>query len=350
MPSKTTSGSGRRTSKVKGGATRKSRGQTARVTPSEEQITRDYNSRLRVSKSLAEEIRFILRDSIERFEIKVHEVDARVKELESAIKKIREKEYENLDRVGDLVGGRVVCLFRSDLTRVRGIIESQFQVDEFDDKHISDPTAFGYMSLHFQCRLRQDYSGPRYDTIKSISFEIQLRTICMHAWSAVQHYLEYKGDWDVPNHLKKDINALSALFYVADSQFEAAYSAKLSASTQATQSIARNEISEEPINLDTLEALISSKFPSRPVGSAGSLSELVHELSGAGYKTLGDVANDIDRAETAFSAYESDRKQGPFLGVGAVRISLGLASEDYRNVMYKNNPSFTKYQKLLHKN
>lgn len=35
-----------------------------------------------------------------------------------------------------------------------------------------------------------------------LTFEIQVRTLCMHAWAVVSHYLDYKGDWDVPADLK----------------------------------------------------------------------------------------------------------------------------------------------------
>jgi hypothetical protein len=41
----------------------------------------------------------------------------------------------------------------------------------------------------------------------------------MHCWAAVSHYLDYKGDWDVPVDLKRALSALSGLFYVADNEF-----------------------------------------------------------------------------------------------------------------------------------
>lgn len=315
--------------------------------PSDGDISNDYNSRLENARSLAEEVRFILRQSIGESGIKVHEIDARVKELPSAIKKIRERDYEGLSRVSDLIGGRVVCLFRSDLDILQEIVEKQFQVDEIDREDYDDPDAFGYMSIHFQCRLNQECSGPRYDAIKSITFEVQLRTIGMHAWAAVSHYLDYKGDWDVPQHLKKDLNALSALFYVADSQFEAFYTAKLESTREAVKSAVKNELNEELINFDTLKAYILKRFPNRPDIVPTSLSELVQELAASEYRTIGEVERDIDRAEGALAAYERD-KSFTYAPTGATRISLGIASPSYRRNKYNDSRSdFRKYEKYL---
>jgi len=42
----------------------------------------------------------------------------------------------------------------------------------------------------------------------------------MHAWSIISHYLDYKTPNAVPSELKRDFNALSGLFYVADQHFE----------------------------------------------------------------------------------------------------------------------------------
>ena len=63
--------------------------------------------------------------------------------------------------------------------------------------------------------MRAEYSGPRYDNIAVLPFEIQVRTIAMDAWANVSHHLDYKSDKDVPAELRKDFYALSGLFYLA---------------------------------------------------------------------------------------------------------------------------------------
>jgi len=47
----------------------------------------------------------------------------------------------------------------------------------------------------------------------------------MDAWATVSHYLDYKTDADVPLGLRKDFQALSGLFYLADTHFEMFYGA-----------------------------------------------------------------------------------------------------------------------------
>src|SRR5260370_35528939 len=105
------------------------------------------------------------------------------------------------------------------------------------------------MPLHYIAQIPERYKGPRYDKLSSLKFEIQLRTLAMHSWAVISHYIDYKGDWDVPAHLKRSLNALSGLFYVADEQFEQFYIARMQAKTVAKENAAQGA---SEINLDTL--------------------------------------------------------------------------------------------------
>src|SRR5688500_6084225 len=101
---------------------------------SDEQIIREYNKLLPNCRALAEETKFILSKLVDDSGIRISDISTRVKELDSTIKKIKDKEYDGINHVGDLVGTRLVCLFRSDLDAFKRLIEENFQVDEFDDK------------------------------------------------------------------------------------------------------------------------------------------------------------------------------------------------------------------------
>lgn len=193
------------------------------------------------------------------------------------------------------------------------------------------------MSLHFQCRLKDDYTGPRYDAIKSVFFELQLRTICMHAWSAVQHALDYKGEWDVPEHLKKDINALSAIFYVADTQFSSVYSAK---QTEFDNINMKDNSIETELNLDTLVNYAREKISDRRFLEISHYSSLVNELTQAGYRTISQVDRDIIRADEAFALDEKENGNH-YSAVGKIRVSIGLASKAYRDIVYETGAGFT---------
>jgi putative GTP pyrophosphokinase len=76
------------------------------------------------------------------------------------------------------------------------------------------------MSVHHIVRFGSKHKGERYDNIKNIPFEIQVRTIAMDAWANISHYLDYKTEQDIPTELKRDFHALSGMFYVADKHFQ----------------------------------------------------------------------------------------------------------------------------------
>jgi putative GTP pyrophosphokinase len=163
----------------------------------------------------------------------------------------------------------------------------------------------------------------------------------MHCWAAVSHYLDYKGEWDVPGELKMALSALGGLFYVADSEFQSFYSARVASSRKAE---AKPNLADQEINLDTMSAYLRGKFPERKNADPKSVSELIHELKRADYGTIAQIDRDIARAADAFAAYEKEyppgtkftsdkrlrRGRGMFTVVGAARISLALASEKAR--------------------
>ncbi len=306
---------------------------------SNEEVLRLYTQNSDKYKSLCDEISFSLTTAVNAEGIRISDISTRVKNVDSVLEKVSRKGYGSFDQITDLVGARIICLFRQDLERIKTLISGVFKIDSYDDKSYSDPDSFGYMSLHFQCRLKGGHTGPRYDAIKSISFELQLRTICMHAWSAVQHALDYKGEWDVPEQLKKDINALSAMFYVADTQFGAVYAAKI-AEYEKEDAVGYEEKSDIEVNLDTLINYAKEKFPDREHSGSSHYSSLVNELIQSGYSTISSLNRDIDRAEKAFALDE--KESGNFYNnIGAIRVSIGLASKSYRELVYKLGGGFT---------
>src|SRR5947208_10717429 len=104
--------------------------------------------------------------------------------------------------------------------------------------------------------MKSEYKGPRYDAISGMPFEVQVRTILMDAWANVSHYLDYKGEADVPKPLRRDFYALSGLFYVADSHFEMFFKSSKDSRKQMAKlaSESQSELTEQDINLDSLTA------------------------------------------------------------------------------------------------
>jgi putative GTP pyrophosphokinase len=185
-------------------------------------VERRFRERQPTYKRLEDEATFVLAAKLDQDSIKRHSITSRVKTLPSLLDKAERQQLDDpLAEMNDIVGLRVVCLFLSDIDRVGQSIRECFDVITEDNKIEGQPSSsFGYMSVHFVARMKQEYKGPRYDLVSGVPFEIQVRTIAMDAWAAASHYLDYKTDIDVPKELRKDFYALSGLFYVADRHFE----------------------------------------------------------------------------------------------------------------------------------
>lgn len=326
-----------------------------------ESLRVEYEQRRGKYQRLKDEIIFILEQELRAQQIPFHEITGRVKPFDSFIDKARRQESNApFETILDVCGIRVICLFLSDLQQIGEIVESKFAIHIKDDKiHTKPEEAFGYLSVHYIGSLPASFSGPRYDDLKDFKFEIQLRTIAMHAWATISHYLDYKSPLAIPSDLRKDFNALSALFYVADTHFEVFFHSSQEAKEVAERKAARlPEIGKEEINLNTLSAYLHRKYPDRqhlsPEAMSEAMSELVEELQATGYSQIEQLEVALQRSATAFKAYEDKYPPdtGRYADVGVVRVSLSIADPsylDYRKhqITERTRKEYEKYRHLL---
>jgi putative GTP pyrophosphokinase len=292
----------------------------------------DYAQRSPLFEQLASEATFALNLATDKRKIKTHSVTSRVKTESSIANKAKEKELDDpLAELDDLVGVRVVVLFLSDLPGLDQLVRESFDVLSSEDKVTEgDPASFGYMSVHYVVTLDDTHSGPRYDHLKEISFEIQTRTVVMDAWANVSHYLDYKGESSVPEDLRKDFYALSGLFYVADQHFEIFADRSRESREQAEKDLDSGESGELKINRDTLAAFLAQRYPDRRQSDGAAVSELVDEIIEAGFQHLGPLEKMLDQVEPKFKKYERETPPtvgagpGRFASVGVIRVSLRL--------------------------
>lgn len=321
-----------------------------------EELTKQFKARVPLFEQLREEALYALSQAIKVAGIKYHSFPSRVKELDSFLEKVRSREaketleapdtdWNPLEAIHDIVGLRVVCLYLSDLTHIAAVIRDTFEVLSEDNKiEGAEVSSFGYMSVHFVAKMKQAYTGPRYDKIAGLLFEIQVRTIAMDAWANVSHHLDYKSEKDVPAELKKDFYALSGLFYLADRHFEMFYSQSSESRREMRElfedASPRDQKAKQELNLDSLSAYLETKFPDRKHGSAKDRSDLLKSLLKSGHKTIGELDDIIERGGSAFQAYEEERppygfkttskaKKRRFSDVGVVRITLKILSKDF---------------------
>jgi putative GTP pyrophosphokinase len=294
---------------------------------------------------LKQEVIYILEQQIESTGIPIHMISGRIKTFDSLNAKADRQDIRTpLDDIDDICGVRIICLFLSDLGRLGEIVDNAFHVLRKDDKVISKAQdQFGYLSVHYVCRLPDSYVGARYDDIKEFRFEIQLRTIAMHAWATISHYLDYKSTQAIPSELRKDFHALSGLFYLADSHFELFFRSSQEARKRAEQRIEEgSDLHREEINLDTLTAFLRQKYPKRKNAEASAISELVEEILATGYTSLAEVDSDLAKAAKVFEYYENHFlpwSARSYSDAGVVRASLSLVNDRYllnRNIKPSN--------------
>ena len=323
-------------------------------------IKSEYSKRKRGYEKLKNEIIYILEDKLKAANIPYHMIDGRIKELESVIAKAQRnapgQEFEDIDKIIDICGVRIICLFLSDIEKIELLIDESFDVEDKDDKMLSKPESeFGYLSVHYVGKLPSDFSGPRYNDIKDLRFEIQVRTIAMHSWATISHYLDYKSPHSIPSELRKDFQALSALFYLADSHFELFFRKGQESKHIVEQKAGKAPgIASEEINLDTLSIYLKLKFSDREHANIENISKLVEELVHSGYTTIGDVDKDLQRSMEAFSLFEEkyppmDPETGEpdtYVDVGVVRVALQFVNEKFGFGLFdEEHKEFEKYVK-----
>jgi putative GTP pyrophosphokinase len=307
-----------------------------RTDRSKSNLQAEFDKRIPPWEQLRNEAAFILEHELASAKIRYHSLSSRIKTFQSfAAKAERKMLTDPFAQVRDIVGLRIVCLFLSDIEKIAAVIRAKFEVLEEDNKiEGQQVSSFGYMSFHFTAQMRSSYSGPRYDGILAIPFEIQLRTIAMDAWAAASHYLDYKSDTDVPSDLRRDFYALSGLFYVADRHFEMFFKSRQTVREQIVRTLElEHPPMDQEINLDSLDAYLRYKFPDRKQGDSETVSQAVEELNEAGFRTISGVDKMIathwdwftkrEETDPPFDSEDpEEQRRVAFHAVGVVRVIL----------------------------
>lgn len=299
--------------------------------PDKKMLRREYDKNCPLYQQLADEILFVLSKGVKNRKMRISDIRPRLKDFESFYSKIIRKEITDdpFERIEDIAGVRIICLYRSDLERIEDLIRDKFDVIRAETLRNKERSSFGYRSDHYIVRIPKDFKGERYDAIKSLKCEIQVRTISMHAWATVSHHLDYKQEVDIPSTLRDDFDALSGVFQIADSLFEQFRSAREKALESLVENAKRDQFNlDEELNLDTLKAYLHWKFPDRGRVKADiDISTLLSDIKQSelnSYRELDEVLNGNMQwfLEHEKQHPPADSKTGKFLDVGIVRMIL----------------------------
>ncbi len=281
-------------------------------------------------EQLCIEVAYILRKRIRTQDVEVALVTQRAKTLISFLDKIQRKKHDDpFNEINDFAGVRVVCLYVSDLPKIEGIIETEFTVDEKVDKFTEKaPDQFGYGAIHYVVRLGKKSLGARYEDLRDLKCEIQIRTVLQDAWAIIDHHLVYKRESDIPTQIQRQLNSLAGALETADTMFDHIrkerqdYLENLEKSSGDEAAFLSTEI-----NRDSIVAYIQRQFPSLPPEPEGVVDLFLHFLDRDKYLTLQILHSAIEpvypHLEKLLSAQKAER-----VPIGAERLILSLSVVD----------------------
>lgn len=292
----------------------------------------------KAAKHLEELLEVVLRDH----RILVLAVSVRVKTLESALRKVMAKGYEDPWReMMDVVGGRVFTYFRPDASRVESAIRETFTVHEehcankFDDLEFN---RFGYTSRHLVCSLPNDFPDLRLKALipEGMKVEIQIRSVLEHGWAEIEHELVYKSGTQPPDPIRRRFAASAAALEIVEREFDALRGFELE--------MARQRIGEISQNLDArldrawFVAVLLREYPERATWSPDPRDDVFfgrHELSlieslrGRGISTVRQFRARLRRAPARRLVREYAVRRGlPESGVSHLPIAMFAAFFD----------------------
>jgi putative GTP pyrophosphokinase len=134
----------------------------------------------------------------------------RIKNASSTCKKLVKLDFQPtaqsaVANLHDIVGSRVVCGFISDVRIIRDWLFKQPDIAVTQEKdYIKHPKPNGYRSTHLIVRLPN-----------GIFAEIQLRTLAMDCWAAMEHQMKYKKEYAgselITRELKKCADEMASI-------------------------------------------------------------------------------------------------------------------------------------------
>jgi putative GTP pyrophosphokinase len=131
--------------------------------------------------------------------------------------------YKNpLTEIEDQVAGRVLVFFLDDIDVILEKLRENFNPFEELRKQPKSHDAFGYESYHCVFNIPPTLKPNTWGTIKEppVSFEMQVRTLFMHAWAEPEHDLGYKGKKNAPPEALRHFAWAAASAWGGDRAFQ----------------------------------------------------------------------------------------------------------------------------------
>lgn len=293
-----------------------------------------YNQHCEKYKDLGKNLKTSLGILLKENDISFLDVFYRIKDYESFKEKIKRKGYDDpFNQNEDFCGLRIICYFPNDIEKIAEMIKKEFIIHSSEDKSDKEIDRFGYRSYHFIVSVNEDWlSAPNFRGLNNLKVEIQVRTILMHAWADIEHKLQYKKKEHIPQNIQRKFYQLSALFELADEQFEQVRNQKeLTYLSSKTSDKADFDVDQE-MNVDTLQAFLDLYFDEEeksPTYTRDLLDELFeYDIDFSYLKKLVSAYSQEELNEIEEVIYDGPVDSG-LAQVGFIRVLLDINHSEY---------------------
>lgn len=244
------------------------------------------------------EIRRIVADN----HLYVTAMESRIKKEKSLAGKLELKgnKYATLSDITDILGCRIITFYTEEVDKIAALIEKNFEVDwenSVDKRRLLDLDRFGYMSLHYICRLPLERC--KEPEMHEYRFEVQMRTALQHVWATINHDLGYKTDIEIPREHLRNMNRIAGMLELADEQFSRIRMEITDYRRQVQALVADGDFDRVPLDGDTFRSYLEldpfHKLADRiaSINQAeiyrDNLMPYLQVLLRMGFKTLGDL-------------------------------------------------------------
>lgn len=229
-------------------------------------------------------------------------IESRVKTWASIEEKLDRKSIKlnDIRDLQDLVGIRIILLFRSDLEATTRAISETFEVISSEDagERLGD-SRFGYQSQHLIVKVPSAWlQVPTFSSLDDLHVELQIRTLAQHIWAAASHKLQYKNEESVPPPIRRAINRASALLETIDLEFERVLDERRKYVTSEPELTKPNA----PLNVDSLVLVLSEVLPPQNKQIDEDYADLLSDLTALGVFTAQQLRNVLElRLEAVLS-------------------------------------------------
>lgn len=126
-----------------------------------------------------------------------------------------------LKHLYDSIGLRVVCLFREDVYKIVEFIRNFDNCTVFNEKdYIKKSKPNGYRSYHMIIEVTEPIEDIEGNNPGKFYVEIQLRTIAMDTWAALEHEIKYKKDLQNPELIEQSLKLCADQLASCDIQMQ----------------------------------------------------------------------------------------------------------------------------------